>query len=88
VLAARGMWVTNEKELLSRAGLRGVDEVLAGLSAAPGALTAAVDRAADLLGRAVAAATGAERWAGTARRPPGAADPAAAVPSRALCRSP
>ena len=61
VLAARGMWVTNEKELLSRAGLRGVDEVLAGLSAAPAALTAAVDRAADLLGRAVAAATGAER---------------------------
>jgi len=61
VLAARGIWVTNEKELLTRAGLRGVDEVLAGLSAAPAALTTAVDQAAELLGRAVAEATGGAR---------------------------
>lgn len=28
VLAARGEWITNEKELLTRTGLRGVDELL------------------------------------------------------------
>lgn len=28
VLAARGEWITNEKELFTRAGLRGVDELL------------------------------------------------------------
>jgi predicted nucleotidyltransferase len=49
VLAARGQWVTNEKTLLDRAGLRGVDGVLAGLTPDPGALTAAVDEAAALL---------------------------------------
>lgn len=31
VLAARGEWVTNEKRLLQRAGLRGMDTILAGL---------------------------------------------------------
>lgn len=31
VLAARGEWVTNEKRLLKRAGLRDVDEIIAGL---------------------------------------------------------
>ncbi|MER5391250.1 nucleotidyltransferase domain-containing protein, partial [Saccharopolyspora sp. NPDC002686] len=34
VLAARGEWVTNEKRLLAKAGLRAVDEVIAGLRAA------------------------------------------------------
>ena len=29
VLSARGEWVTNEKELLTRAGLRGIDELVA-----------------------------------------------------------
>jgi predicted nucleotidyltransferase len=43
VLAARGEWITNEKRLLERAGLRGVDGVLAGLSADPESLTGAVD---------------------------------------------
>ncbi|MDH6216263.1 nucleotidyltransferase domain-containing protein [Streptomyces pseudovenezuelae] len=43
VLAARGEWVTNEKRLLERAGLRGVDAVLGGLGAEP-----------EVLGRAVA----------------------------------
>ncbi|MEU3826390.1 nucleotidyltransferase domain-containing protein [Streptomyces sp. NPDC029080] len=32
VLAARGQWVTNEKRLLERAGLRAVDEILASLA--------------------------------------------------------
>ncbi|MFF3142819.1 nucleotidyltransferase domain-containing protein, partial [Streptomyces sp. NPDC057927] len=30
VLAARGEWVTNEKRLLERAGLRGIDEIVRG----------------------------------------------------------
>ena len=50
VLAARGQWVTNEKTLIDRAGLRGIDDVLAGLSAEPACLRDAVDRAAALLG--------------------------------------
>jgi len=29
VLAARGQWVTNEKQLIDRAGLRGIDDILA-----------------------------------------------------------
>ncbi|MFD1830034.1 nucleotidyltransferase domain-containing protein [Streptomyces desertarenae] len=48
VLAARGEWVTNEKRLLERAGLRGVDDVLAALEADPRALSAAVDAVAAL----------------------------------------
>ncbi|WP_211301284.1 nucleotidyltransferase domain-containing protein [Murinocardiopsis flavida] len=40
VLAARGEWVTNEKTLLERAGLRGVDAVIAGLGTGPGTLAA------------------------------------------------
>lgn len=48
-MAARGEWVTNEKTLLERAGLRGVDGVLGGLDPAPGALNAAVDGASALL---------------------------------------
>jgi predicted nucleotidyltransferase len=42
VLAARGEWVTNEKRLLERAGLRGVDDIVGGLTADPGALTEAL----------------------------------------------
>ncbi|KRV46682.1 DNA polymerase subunit beta [Wenjunlia vitaminophila] len=53
VMAARGQWVTNEKTLLERAGLRGVDDVLAGLSPEPEALTAALDEAAALFAGAV-----------------------------------
>ena len=37
--AAAGQWVTNEKTLLDRAGLRGVDEILAGLIPDAAALT-------------------------------------------------
>jgi Nucleotidyltransferase domain len=53
VLAAREEWVTNEKTLVDRAGLRGVDPILASLSPAPGQLVAAVDAAAALLGDAL-----------------------------------
>jgi len=49
VLAGRGEWITNEKTLLDRAGLRGVDTVLAGLTAEPAALSHAVDQAEALL---------------------------------------
>jgi Nucleotidyltransferase domain len=49
VLAGRGEWVTNEKTLVDRAGLRGVDSALAGLSADPAALSHAVDQAEALL---------------------------------------
>jgi hypothetical protein len=49
-LAARGEWVTNEKTLLDRAGLRAADDVLAGLNLNPDALVRAVDSAVDLIG--------------------------------------
>ena len=42
VLAGRGEWVTNEKTLLQRADLRDIDAIIAGLSASPQALCAAV----------------------------------------------
>jgi predicted nucleotidyltransferase len=46
VLAARGEWVTNEKTLIDRAGLRDVDDILAGLVPDGGCLLHAVDQAA------------------------------------------
>ncbi len=49
VLAARGEWVTNEKTLLDRAGLRGVDRVLAALTPEPKALTASIDETEEVL---------------------------------------
>lgn len=42
-------WVTNEKTLLDRAGLRSTDGVLVGLSSDPGHLLGAIDQAAALL---------------------------------------
>ncbi|WP_084517394.1 nucleotidyltransferase domain-containing protein [Microtetraspora niveoalba] len=48
VVAARGEWVTNEKRLLSLAGLRGIDTIMAGLRPDPEALTRAVDDAEAL----------------------------------------
>jgi hypothetical protein len=53
VLAASGQWVTNEKELLDRAGLRDTDEIVAGLVPDPARLAGAVDAAEALLGAAV-----------------------------------
>ncbi len=49
VLAARGQWTTNEKTLIDRAGLRSIDQFLAGLSAEPGGLLSAIDQAAAVL---------------------------------------
>ncbi|GHF46852.1 nucleotidyltransferase domain-containing protein [Streptomyces morookaense] len=48
VLAARGEWVTNEKRLLDRAGLRGVDAIVAGLRPEPEALAQALAAAREL----------------------------------------
>ncbi|MGW4510779.1 nucleotidyltransferase domain-containing protein [Streptomyces sp. NPDC004393] len=58
VLAARGEWVTNEKRLLERAGLRAVDGIVAGLRADADGLVAAVVAAERLLEDALAAARG------------------------------
>jgi hypothetical protein len=55
VLAARGSWVTNEKTLLDRAGLRDLDRIIGGLTQDPTTLTAAIDDAARLFERAVEA---------------------------------
>ncbi|WP_020671820.1 nucleotidyltransferase domain-containing protein [Amycolatopsis nigrescens] len=49
VLAARGEWVTNEKTLLARAGLREIDRIVGALTPDPAALTAAVAEARALL---------------------------------------
>ena len=67
VLAASGQWVTNEKTLLDRAGLRGVDAILAGLAPDPARLAGAVDDAEALLCAAVTRAgppgnCGSARW--------------------------
>ena len=49
VLAARGEWVTNEKRLLERAGLRGVDDLVALTgSAGPETLETPLARAGEL----------------------------------------
>jgi hypothetical protein len=53
VLAHRGEWTTNEKQLLTRAGLRGVDAVVAGLGVEPADLLRGVDAVAALLRDAV-----------------------------------
>ena len=55
VLAARGEWVTNEKRLLDRAGLRGLDGIAADLGRTPDALARAVGGARALIDRALAA---------------------------------
>ncbi|MFF8407652.1 nucleotidyltransferase domain-containing protein [Streptomyces sp. NPDC015684] len=53
VLAARGEWVTNEKRLLERAGLRAVDAVLGALRPDPGILVAAVTEAEAVIAGAL-----------------------------------
>ncbi|GAA2487027.1 nucleotidyltransferase domain-containing protein [Actinocorallia cavernae] len=53
VLAARGEWVTNEKRLLERAGLREFDEVTGRLRITPDALVAAVTRAEEIIAEAL-----------------------------------
>ncbi|WAP59674.1 nucleotidyltransferase domain-containing protein [Streptomyces sp. S465] len=49
VLAARGEWVTNEKRLLERAGLRGIDALVGGLRPEPAVLAEAIADAEALL---------------------------------------
>ncbi|MFJ4520411.1 nucleotidyltransferase domain-containing protein [Streptomyces sp. NPDC088810] len=55
VLAARGEWVTNEKRLLERAGLRSVDAVVGALRAEPAVLAAAVTDAGKIIAGALRA---------------------------------
>ncbi|MFD5478427.1 nucleotidyltransferase domain-containing protein [Streptomyces hawaiiensis] len=57
VLAARGQWVTNDKWLVARAGLQGVDAVVRDLTDGPAALVQAVTDTETLLDRAVRAVT-------------------------------
>ncbi len=57
VLAARGEWVTNDKTLLTRAGLRQVDEFVAIPEPDPGLMSDAVERSRALCSAAVEAAT-------------------------------
>jgi hypothetical protein len=52
VLAARGEWITNEKQLIDRAGLRPADAVLAGLRAEPAALDRAVSATHEVITQA------------------------------------
>jgi predicted nucleotidyltransferase len=53
VLAARGEWVTNEKTLVNRAGLRVIDTVVAGLRPHSAVSVAAIEHARATLGSAV-----------------------------------
>ncbi|MFJ6073352.1 nucleotidyltransferase family protein [Streptomyces sp. NPDC093065] len=55
VLAARGEWVTNEKGMVARAGLGGMDALVAALRPEPLALERSVTRAEALLREAVEA---------------------------------
>jgi predicted nucleotidyltransferase len=48
IVAARGEWVTNEKQLLQRAGLRDIDAIVVGLQPEPEALLQAVTEAERL----------------------------------------
>jgi hypothetical protein len=48
VLAARGERITNEKTLLTRAGLRQVDDLIASAGPEPAVLADVVDRAQSL----------------------------------------
>ena len=54
VLARDGVWVTNEKQLLAKAGLRGVDDIVAELGSEPESLVAAVDRAEAVIRSVIA----------------------------------
>jgi predicted nucleotidyltransferase len=53
VLAARGEWVTNEKNLIDRAGLRAIDEITSGTRADPAGLQKVIDAARTLLAATV-----------------------------------
>ncbi|MDH6552017.1 nucleotidyltransferase domain-containing protein [Streptomyces sp. SAI-041] len=51
VLAARGEWVTNEKRLLERAGLRDADRVVQSLATSPDSAVRAVEEMRELFDR-------------------------------------
>jgi hypothetical protein len=53
VHAARGEWTTNEKMLLTNAGLRDVDGIVVSLSAEPAQLQQAIEQARALCERVV-----------------------------------
>jgi Nucleotidyltransferase domain len=55
VLAARGEWITNEKQLLTRAGLRQVDDLLAAAGPDPAVLRGLVEGAQALCSEALGA---------------------------------
>ncbi len=57
VLAARGQWITNEKRLLTRAGLQQVDEFIALADRDPDVMREVVDRSQTLCLKAVREAT-------------------------------
>jgi hypothetical protein len=54
VLAARGEWVTNEKRILDRAGLRGMDHLINGLQRGPAVPGRIIDQAVELFDDALA----------------------------------
>ncbi|MEU6475784.1 hypothetical protein ABZ858_02630 [Streptomyces sp. NPDC047017] len=56
VLAARGEWTTNDKGLLTRAGLLEIDDVLTGLTTSPATLADAVTRTGEIPARAMESA--------------------------------
>jgi hypothetical protein len=58
VLAARGEWITNEKTLLTRAGLRQVDELIAATRLHPDALRELVDQTSETCRNALREARG------------------------------
>ena len=58
VLAARGEWITNEKRLLTKAGLRQVDELIAAARPDEGALRDLVDQASETCRNALREARG------------------------------
>lgn len=49
ILAHRGQWITNEKQLLTRAGLNDLNDVVANLTTDGGALESQVDRASRII---------------------------------------
>ena len=48
VLAERGQWCVNEKSMLERAGLRGIDDIVLALSSDPSELTRSVTEVQEL----------------------------------------
>lgn len=58
VLAARGEWVTNDKHLLTAAGLDGVHTVMSEATDEPGSLVRVVERTRSVVGGALRVASG------------------------------